>query len=74
MTTIKTTVYVEILPEHRAYSPNIYNARVGNTWKRRPNPEQVTPGAIVVKVDMEIPTDRLRHVVTAIIPSAEAIR
>lgn len=69
---MKVTVFVEVVPERRWGS--IVDAHVGKTWKRRPKPEQVTPGAVVVAVGIDVPRDRLEHVVAAEVPSPAPVQ
>lgn len=71
---MKTTVFVEVIGERGHYSASINRCYVGKTWKRRPKPDAVAPGAIVVEVNLDVPRDRLDHVVEAAVSSPEPLR
>lgn len=67
---MKVQVWVEVLPDNwpswRDYPDS---AKVGKTWKRRPDRNKLAGGAIVVEVEIDIPRERMATAVKAGVPA-----
>ena len=48
-----TPLYVELIPVVSDWG-HVYRVETGKTWKNRPAPARIAPGAIVVRVDIRI--------------------
>lgn len=76
---MEVIVWLEVEVEERRYDLSAHryrpsSVRAGRTWKKRPDADKLRPGAIAVQIKIDVPVDRMEHIVEATVPTAPPVR